>query len=149
MADFTLHHQPPKKHKSVTRSCRGWMMRRELEEQWPEASKVHKQIMVSVLWFSILYSSCVWFRILVSPYDSVSAIESSACLVFGWLAKARRSKTSHGDGGFVIAKAATGGKSSKSDGQLFLKWFNKVISVVFNFTLVSHARIGEQKRKLL
>ena len=72
---------------------------------------------------------------MIPPYDSVSAVESSAWLVFGWLATARHSKTSHGDGGFVIAKAATGGKSSKSDGQLILKWFNKVISVVFNFTL--------------
>ena len=48
---------------------------------------------------------------MIPPYDSVSAIGSSAWLVFGWLAKARRSKTSHGDGGSVIAKAAKGGKS--------------------------------------
>ena len=65
---------------------------------------------------------------MIPPYDSISAIESSAWLVFGWLAKARRSKTSHGDGGFVIAKGAIGGKSSKSDGLLILKWFHKVES---------------------
>ena len=52
------------------------------------------------------FSSCVWFIILISPYDSISAIESSAWLVFGWLATARHSKTSHGDGGFVIAKGS-------------------------------------------
>ena len=71
------------------------------------------------------------YKCMIPPYDSVSAIESSAWLVFGWLATARHSKTSHGDGGFVIAKGAIGGKSSKSDGLLILKWFHNVISVVF------------------
>ena len=44
------------------------------------------------------------YKCMISPYDSVSAIESSAWLVFGWLATARHSKTSHGDGGFVYCK---------------------------------------------
>ena len=47
-----------------------------------------------------------WFRILVSYYDSTSAIGSSAWLVFEWLATARHLKTSHGDGGSVIAKGS-------------------------------------------
>ena len=41
---------------------------------------------------------------MIPCYDSVSATESSARLVFGWLATARHSKTSHGDGGFVYCK---------------------------------------------
>ena len=44
------------------------------------------------------------YKGMISCHDSISAIESSAWLVFDWLAPARHSKTSHGDGGFVYNK---------------------------------------------
>ena len=44
------------------------------------------------------------YKCMIPCNDSVSAIESSARLVFGWLATARHSKTSRGDGGFVYCK---------------------------------------------
>ena len=62
------------------------------------------------------------YKCMIPPYDSVSAIESSARLVFGWLATARHSKTSRGDGGFVYCKMSLGGRSSKSDGLIIMKW---------------------------
>ena len=80
---------------------------------------------------------------MITRHDSVSAIESSAWLVFGWLAQARHSKTSHGDGGFVIAKRRLGGKSYSnslsldSDGRLPMKWFMAWFSMVW-FPSVSH-----------
>ena len=65
---------------------------------------------------------------MIACHDSVSAIESSARLVFGWLATARHSKTSRGDGGFVYCKMSQGGRSYsnslslESDGLIIMKW---------------------------
>ena len=75
------------------------------------------------------------YKCMISYYDSISAIESLACLVFGWLAIARHSKTSHGDGGFVycLIKSQVGGAIQtrrvwREMGLIIMKWSYKVES---------------------
>ena len=56
-----------------------------------------------MIWFLVYYCDA-WFRILVSPYGSISAIEFSAWLNIWMACDSNTFKDySHGDGKFVIA----------------------------------------------
>ena len=80
--------------------------------------------MATIIWMTIYFPLF---------YGFITAIESSAWQVFGWLAIARHAKTKSRGWWIRHCKSRLGGKSSKSDGRLKCNCiYNMVSSGVFD-----------------